>query len=83
MNCSCQSILFIGLLILLFILWNQSQTNIQENWTTYQSGPYGTIRSGSTPLRTYTRMLYRQPYGYPFRFFSSFPTKQAIYFPPN
>jgi hypothetical protein len=80
MICSCYIIIFI--LLVIFIMWNQNQS-IRENWMPYISGPYGTIRTGSSPLRTYTRMLYREPYMYPYQFITTYPLLQNTFFVPN
>lgn len=83
MICPCYYLIFLSIIIILFILYNQRSIQLKENWTTYQSGPYGTIRTGSTPLRTYTRMLYREPYMYPYKFFTTYPMRQMTFFSPN
>lgn len=83
MICPCYYLIFIAVIILAFILYNQKSIHIKENWTTYQSGPYGTIKTGSTPLRTYTRMLYREPYMYPYKYFTNYPMRAMTFGPPN
>lgn len=82
---SCTHLFWIALFVIIFILWNQSRLNkdVQENWTPYVSGPYGTIKTGSSPLRFYTRMLYRKPFGYPYKYYSTYPMRQLSYYLPN
>ncbi len=44
-----------------------------EKFETYSYGPFNYMDSGSDPLTFYRYPIYRNPYMYPYKFYSSYP----------
>jgi len=67
------SIFLILLIILLiaYLAFNYSKN--KEHFETYSYGPYNYMDTGSDPLSFYKYPIYRQPYMYPYKFYSSYP----------
>lgn len=65
------TIIMIFLIILLFIYL--CSKNVLESFETYSYGPYDYMDSGADPLTFYKYPIYRQPYMYPYKFYSSYP----------
>jgi hypothetical protein len=76
-----QTILLIILIIIAIIYL--SSTNIKENFETYSYGPFNYMDSGSDPLTFYKYPIYRNPYMYPYKFYSSYPYPYMTYYPTN
>jgi hypothetical protein len=57
--------------------------NIKENFETYSYGPFNYMDSGSDPLTFYKYPIYRNPYMYPYKFYSSYPYPYMSYYPTN
>lgn len=77
-------ILFLLLIILIAIASSYlafQQTN--ENFETYFYDPYGYGSTGSDPLSFYKYPIYRQPYRYPYKFYSSFPYPYLTHYQTN
>ena len=71
--------IIILILILLVILF---RNNI-ENFQTYSYGPFNYMDSGSDPLSFYKYPIYRNPYMYPYKFYSSYPYPYMKYYETN
>jgi hypothetical protein len=56
---------------------------IKENFETYSYGPFNYMDSGSDPLTFYKYPIYRNPYMYPYKFYSSYPYPYMTYYPTN
>lgn len=65
------TIIMIFFIILLFIYL--CSKNVLESFETYSYGPYNYMDSGADPLTFYKYPIYRQPYMYPYKFYSSYP----------
>jgi len=76
-----QTILLIIIIIIAVIYLYSS--NIKENFETYSYGPYNYMDSGSDPLTFYKYPIYRNPYMYPYKFYSSYPYPYMTYYPTN
>lgn len=59
-------------LIILLIIYLCSK-NILEKFETYSYGPFNYMDSGADPLTFYKYPIYRNPYMYPYKFYSSYP----------
>ena len=70
------------ILIIIAIIYLFS-TNIKENFETYSYGPFNYMDSGSDPLTFYKYPIYRNPYMYPYKFYSSYPYPYMTYYPTN
>jgi hypothetical protein len=73
-------LLFINIL-LLFIL--NKNNECKENFEIYSYGPFNYMDSGADPLTFYKYPIYRRPYMYPYKFYSSFPYPYMTYYPTN
>jgi hypothetical protein len=76
-----QTVLLIIIIIIAVIYLYSS--NIKENFETYSYGPYNYMDSGSDPLTFYKYPIYRNPYMYPYKFYSSYPYPYMTYYPTN
>ena len=76
-----QTVLLI-IIIIIAVIYLYS-TNIKENFETYSYGPYNYMDSGSDPLTFYKYPIYRNPYMYPYKFYSSYPYPYMTYYPTN
>lgn len=65
------TIIMIFLIILLFIY--MCSKNVLESFETYSYGPFNYMDSGADPLTFYKYPIYRNPYMYPYKFYSSYP----------
>jgi len=64
-------ILVVILIIISIIIYNTNCKSIKENFELYKRKPYDEWSSG---LNVYYNMpIYRKPYMYPFKFYSSYP----------
>ena len=77
-------ILTILLLILGFLLLYilKKYYNI-ESFEVYNYGPYNYMTTGASPLAFYRYPIYRQPYMYPYQFYSSYPYPHMNYHETN
>ena len=57
--------------------------NLTEGFETYSYGPFNYMDSGSDPLSFYRYPIYRNPYMYPYKFYSSYPYPYMTYYPTN
>lgn len=55
----------------------------QENFETYSYGPFNYATSGADPLTFYKYPVYRNPYMYPYKYYSSYPYPYMTYNPVN
>ena len=72
-----QTILLVIIIIIAVIYLCSS--NIKENFETYSYGPYNYMDSGSDPLTFYKYPIYKNPYMYPYKFYSSYPYPYMTY----
>ena len=54
-----------------------------ENFETYSYGPFNYMDSGADPLTFYKYPIYRNPYMFPYKFYSSYPYPYMTYYPTN
>jgi hypothetical protein len=54
-----------------------------EKFETYSYGPFNYMDSGADPLTFYKYPIYRNPYNYPYKFYSSYPYPYMTYYPTN
>lgn len=54
-----------------------------ENFSTYSYAPFDYISTGSDPLTFYKYPVYRNPYRYPYKHYSSYPYPYMTYHPVN
>jgi hypothetical protein len=76
-----QTILLVIIIIISIMYLYYS--NIQEHFETYSYGPYNYMDSGSDPLTFYKYPIYKNPYMYPYKFYSSYPYPYMTYYPNN
>jgi len=88
MEISLQTILLIIILILciLYIIYayiyykkHNMQGKVQENFETYSYGPFNYATTGADPLTFYKYPIYKNPYMYPYRYYSSYPYPYMTY----
>lgn len=66
--------------IFIYNIYYTSELN-KEHWQDYMTLPFDFIGTGSNPVNFYRKDLYREPYDYPYRFFSSYPVPSVQYHP--
>ena len=54
-----------------------------EHFTPYSYGPFNYMDTGSDPLSFYKYPIFRNPFMYPYKFYSSYPYPYMTYFPTN
>lgn len=75
-------ILFIVLILL--ILTSFCYLNMHsdiESFTTYSYSPFDYITTGSDPMTFYQYPVYKNPYRYPYRYYSSYPYPYLTHYP--
>ena len=76
-----ESLLQTLLLVLIIIIagvYLFSKRNI-ENFETYSYGPFNYMDTGADPLTFYKYPIYRNPYMYPYKYYSSYPYPYMSY----
>jgi hypothetical protein len=85
--CSYIETLVIIILIILAIIYlysmNISMNESIEKFETYSYGPFNYMDSGSDPLTFYRYPIYRNPFMYPYKFYSTYPYPYMTYYPTN
>ncbi len=77
-------ILFIILLLLIVTsLCYLNMHNDIESFETYSYSPFNYLSTGSDPLTFYQYPVYRNPYRYPYKYYSSYPYPYLSYLPVN
>ena len=77
-------ILFVILILLIICsLCYLNMYNDIENFQTYSYSPFDYLTTGSDPLTFYKYPIYRNPYRYPYKFYSSYPYPYLSYYPTN
>ena len=66
------------ILIIFAIIYLYSY-NIIESFETYSYGPFNYMDTGSDPLTFYKYPIYRNPYMYPYKYYSSYPYPYMSY----
>jgi hypothetical protein len=81
MGLNLQTILLIMLIIIAIIyLYSGYMRYIQyENFETYSYGPFNYMDTGADPLSFYKYPIYRNPFMYPYKFYSSYPYPYMTY----
>jgi hypothetical protein len=74
-----QIYLVIILLIIIFIIIFLYLRNTKENFETYSYGPFNYATTGADPLTFYKYPVYRNPYMYPYKYYSSYPYPYLTY----
>jgi len=73
-------LILIIIVITLFISELCDNSNIfTEHWQDYMTLPFDYISTGSSPISFYRKDLYREPYDYPYKFFTSYPVPSMQY----
>jgi len=70
-------VLIIVILLACVFLYNNN--NSIEKFETYSYGPYNYMDTGADPLTFYRYPVYREPYMYPYKFYSSYPYPYMTY----
>lgn len=70
------------ILIILSIIYLY-KTKIIENYESYSYGPFNYMDTGADPLTFYRYPIYRNPYMYPYKFYSSYPYPYMTYYETN
>jgi len=81
--CSYIETSVIIILIILAIIYLYTMNKSIENFETYSYGPFNYMDSGSDPLSFYRYPIYRNPFMYPYKFYSSYPYPYMTYYPTN
>lgn len=76
------TIFIIIILIILSGIYIYSN-NIIENYETYSYDPFNYMTTGADPLTFYRYPIYRNPYMFPYKFYSSYPYPYMTYWPTN
>ncbi len=81
-------IILIVIIIILILVNNKSNNDfndksIIEKFETYSYGPFNYMDSGADPLTFYRYPIYRNPYMYPYKFYSSYPYPYMTYYKTN
>ena len=76
-----QTLLLILLIIIacLYLFTNK----VVEKFETYSYGPFNYMDTGADPLTFYKYPIYRNPYMYPYKFYSSYPYPYMTYYETN
>jgi hypothetical protein len=69
-------VLIVVILLACVYLYNN---NSIEKFETYSYGPYNYMDTGADPLTFYRYPVYREPYMYPYKFYSSYPYPYMTY----
>lgn len=80
-----QDIVVFTILIILIVVCAcyLSSNQTMENFETYYYDPFNYGTTGSDPLSFYKYPIYRKPYRYPYKYYSSFPYPYLTYYPTN
>ena len=61
------------LIIIILGIYYLYYINVIEGYETYSYGPFNYMTTGADPLTFYKYPIYRNPYMYPYKFYSSYP----------
>jgi hypothetical protein len=78
-----KNIVTILVIVIIFILIIYLTRKSIESFTTYSYDPYNYMDTGADPLTFYRYPIYRQPYMFPYKFYSSYPYPYMTYYPTN
>jgi len=70
---------FIFLIIIILACVYLHYNEQLEGFETYSYGPYNYMDTGADPLTFYRYPIYRQPFMYPYKFYSSYPYPYMTY----
>lgn len=71
------------IIIIILIICLYFYKNMIEPFETYSYGPFNYMDTGADPLTFYRYPIYRNPYMYPYKFYSSYPYPYMTYYPTN
>lgn len=71
--------IFILIIILLLACVYLYYNKDIENFETYSYGPYNYMDTGADPLTFYRYPIYRSPFMYPYKYYSSYPYPYMTY----
>lgn len=77
---------FLFIILILLILTSLCYLNMYssiESFQTYSYMPFDYMTTGSDPLTFYQYPIYKNPYRYPYKFYSSYPYPYMTYYPSN
>lgn len=74
------AIIIILIIIIIIYFYN---VKLIESFTTYSYGPFNYMTTGTDPLTFYKYPVYRNPYMYPYKFYSSYPYPYLTHYPIN
>jgi hypothetical protein len=80
--CPLLQTIFILIIIILAIYYLYYR-NIIEGYETYSYDPFNYMTTGADPLTFYRYPIYRNPYMYPYKFYSSYPYPYMTYYETN
>jgi hypothetical protein len=75
--------LFFIIIILLFLYTMYYKKNSKENFETYKYAPYNYVDTGSEPLTFYKYPIYKKPYMFPYKFYTSYPYSHMTHYESN
>lgn len=73
---------YLTIFLIIFIiisLWYLYNNKIIENYETYSYGPFNYMDTGADPLTFYKYPIYKNPYMFPYKFYSSYPYPYMTY----
>jgi len=76
-------ITFIIIILIIILSIYLYKIKIIENYETYSYGPFDYMDTGADPLTFYRYPIYRNPYMYPYKFYSSYPYPYMTYYKTN
>ena len=71
------------LIIIILVIYYLYYRYVIEGYETYSYGPFNYMDSGADPLTFYKYPIYRNPYMYPYKFYSSYPYPYMTYYETN
>ena len=76
-------IISVLILLIIFLAFYLYSRNTIEDFETYSYGPFNYMDTGADPLTFYKYPIYRNPFMYPYKFYSSYPYPYMSYYPTN
>ncbi len=73
------TLIIILIIIAIIYLLSINMTQIKESFETYSYGPFNYMDTGADPLTFYKYPIYKNPYMYPYKFYSSYPYPYMTY----
>ncbi len=73
------SLYLIVIILILLGIYFYFRSQKTENFTPYTYGPYNYMTTGSDPLSFYRYPIYRQPYMFPYQYYTNYPYPYMTY----